>query len=68
MRDVRGRPVEAQGKEHQEHRDRLDRIEKHLGIAHKASGMKPEDQGGSGKAGAGHVTERAGPSYGRKRH
>lgn len=47
------------------------------GIAHKADGFKSEDQGGSGKAGADHVTEKKGatpgktakePSYGRKRH
>ena len=52
----------------QNHHDRLSRIEEHLGIAHKASGMKAEDQAGSAKAGAGHVTEKGGASYGRKRH
>jgi hypothetical protein len=51
-----------------EHNDRLMALEKHAGIAHKPSGMKAEDQGGSGKAGAGHVTEKGGASYGRKRH
>ena len=40
----------------------------HLGISHKADGFKDEDQGGSGKAGAGHVTERKEPNYSRKRN
>jgi hypothetical protein len=55
---------------HAHHNDRLDRLESHLGIAHKASGMKPEDQGGKdGKVEAGHVTEKAGKHdiYSRKR-
>jgi hypothetical protein len=52
-----------------EHRDRLDTIEKHLGLTHKADGMKSEDQAGSGKTeSAGKVTEKARASYGRKRH
>jgi hypothetical protein len=52
-----------------EHRDRLDTIEKHLGLTHKPDEMKSEDQGGKGKKEeAGHVTEKAGASYGRKRH
>ena len=41
-----------------DHHDRLKNIEIVLGIHHKADGFKDEDQGGSGKAGAGHVTER----------
>ena len=32
-----------------DHHDRLCAIEAKLGIAHKADGMKSEDQGGSGK-------------------
>jgi hypothetical protein len=52
----------------QNHHDRLAVIEEKLGIAHKASGMKAEDQGGSAKVSAGHVTEKAGASYSRKRH
>lgn len=52
----------------QNHHDRLARIEEHLGIAHKASGMKAEDQAGSGKAGAGHVVEKGGKVYERRRH
>lgn len=40
-----------------EHNDRLERIEKILGIAHKADEMKSEDQ-----------TKGKSPSYGRKRH
>ena len=52
----------------QNHHDRLSAIEEHLGIAHKASGMKAEDQGGSAKVSAGKVTEKAGASYSRKRH
>jgi hypothetical protein len=42
-----------------EHRDRIETIEKHLGLTHKPDNMKEE---------AGHVTEKAGASYGRKRH
>jgi hypothetical protein len=54
---------------HAHHNDRLDRLESSLGIAHKASGMKPEDQGGKhGRVEAGHVTEKGGPTYTRKRH
>jgi hypothetical protein len=50
------------------HHDRMARLEEHLGIAHKASGMKPEDQGGKdGKIEAGHVTEKAGNIYTRRR-
>jgi hypothetical protein len=52
----------------QNHQDRLAAIEEHLGLAKKADGFKAEDQGGKSKAGAGHVTEWAGASYGRKRH
>jgi hypothetical protein len=55
---------------HGHHNDRLDRIESILGKAHKASGFKPEDQGGKdGKVEAGHVTEKAGKHsiYSRKR-
>lgn len=40
----------------------------HLGIHHKADGMKSEDQGGKEKVSAGHVTEKREPHYGRKRH
>ncbi len=39
----------------------------HLGIHPKADGFKDEDQGGTGKAGAGHVTEKREAST-RKRH
>ena len=52
-----------------EHRDRIETIEKHLGLTHKADNMKSEDQGGKAKGEyAGHVTAKAGASYGRKRH
>jgi len=68
---------------HQEHGDMLKTLFSHTGESHKADGMKSEDQGGSGKAGAGHVTEKKSASggdtkkesstgkdahYGRKRH
>jgi hypothetical protein len=53
---------------HAYHNDRLDRIESSLGIAKKADAFKGEDQGGKGKIEAGHVTEKAGPYYERKRH
>jgi hypothetical protein len=73
--DKESKTTERKGKEEadpqdmlQNHHDRLARIEERLGIAHQASGMKPEDQGGKEKAGAGRVTEKAGASYGRKRH
>lgn len=64
-------------------RHRLEMQITHMGIHHKPDGMKSEDQGGSGKASAGHVTEKKGASggdtkkesstgkdahYGRKRH
>jgi hypothetical protein len=52
----------------QNHHDRLARIEEHLGLSKKADAYKDEDQGGKGKIGAGHVTEKAGAHYGRKRH
>jgi hypothetical protein len=52
----------------QEHHDRLCRIEEHLGLSEKADAYKDEDQGGKGKIGAGHVTEKGGATYTRKRH
>lgn len=52
----------------QNHHDRLKVIEDKLGIAHKADAMKGQAQGGKEKADAGHVIEKAGASYGRKRH
>jgi hypothetical protein len=52
----------------QNHHDRLAAIEEHLGLAKKADAFKDEDQGGKGKIGAGHVSERGGPTYERKRH
>ena len=52
----------------QNHHDRLKVIEERLGIAHKADAMKGQDQGGKAGMSAGHVTEKPGASYGRKRH
>lgn len=52
----------------QNHHDRLSVIEERLGIAKPADAMKGQAQGGKAKAGAGHVTEGGGASYGRKRH
>lgn len=52
-----------------EHHDRLSRIEDHLGLSKKADEMKSEDQKEKPEKDiAGHVTEKPGPSYARKRH
>lgn len=79
---VTGASSEAIDGKTDEHR-RVEMQITHLGVHHKADGMKSEDQGGSGKAEAGHVTEKKGAtggdtkkekatgkdaSYGRKRH
>lgn len=45
-----------------EHHDRLIRMEKHLGIEHKADGFKSQDQGGD------EGDSKKEPHYGRKRH
>ena len=52
----------------EEHHDRLENIEKQLGIHHGADNMKSEDQSKMGKGKEiGHVTEKKGtPKYGRK--
>lgn len=51
-----------------DHHDRLARIEEHLGMAKPRDGFKDENQGGKIKAGAGHVTEKGGKVYERRRH
>lgn len=52
----------------EEHHDRLDSIEKQLGIHHGADNMKSEDQSKMGKGKeAGHITEKKGTAkFGRK--
>jgi hypothetical protein len=68
-RDIHGKPVKPEALDQlREHHDRLTKIEEQLGLAKKADAFKGEAQGGPAKAGAGHVTEKAGPSYSRRRH